>query len=517
MFVASRSCVAAKLALRARKPVWLLVSICIAVLSNDRAFGQSLLAPDYWVGMVHLPVETSDGRREYYQVSVSIRFKSSSTCDVQVQLLEWHDVMRGGGTEPISAVRSDTSYRMFPDGSYAVDLPLLGRGKIMGKSLEVTKTWVTRNGISSWRLSLRRSDVPVDLKSLVPAQLAGTPKWARSVDLSVLADDGCHLEGTLFVPPGKGPFPTAVIVWHDDPPASRLLPRQVGPVIASALAEAGCASFFFDERGVGGSEGAKAKTTIDEACGDLRLFVRKLSELPEVDARKVHLVGYDAGASVAMTLALSEPESFASLTLLVCPVVSLIDDVLNRSSFEHEKYCRNGAVPQDIDRESFRALVRSCLLDAVSTNEAADTIVSERTRDWFTQNPVWDRKRVSEILTGGIKHVRGWSRWDQSKVAEDVTSSLREISRKGVPTLFIFANKAGRSRFNNEQLAKELAPGGRGSRFVSLSVNDMMMDAEPSGPYAFDIRQLISPRVLDAVAQFVKERSEDGGERGGKK
>ncbi|MCZ4637974.1 alpha/beta hydrolase, partial [Streptomyces rubrogriseus] len=72
-------------------------------------------------------------------------------------------------------------------------------------------------------------------------------------DLTVTADDGTSLAGTLSLPAGPGPHP-AVLLLHGSGPLDRegntpRLPLNLGRPLADALAAAGVAALRYDRRG----------------------------------------------------------------------------------------------------------------------------------------------------------------------------------------------------------------------------------------------------------------------------
>lgn len=109
------------------------------------------------------------------------------------------------------------------------------------------------------------------------------------------------LAGTLTRPEGAGPHPAVVLVTgsgsheRDEPVAG----HRPFLVLADALTRAGAAVLRLDDRGVGGSGGAKRECTYEELAADVRAAVAFLAARPEVDPARVGLLGHSQGGYLA--------------------------------------------------------------------------------------------------------------------------------------------------------------------------------------------------------------------------
>jgi pimeloyl-ACP methyl ester carboxylesterase len=138
------------------------------------------------------------------------------------------------------------------------------------------------------------------------------------VDMTVIADDGLSLVGTLTLPVGAGPHP-AVLLLHGsgrldrDANAGRLR-MELGPSLAAALAKRGIASLRYDRRGVGASGGDWHKAGFVDNRSDGAAALRALAGRPDVQAGAIGVVGHSEGAVHAMTLGV-QPEVDAVVLL----------------------------------------------------------------------------------------------------------------------------------------------------------------------------------------------------------
>ncbi len=125
------------------------------------------------------------------------------------------------------------------------------------------------------------------------------------------------LEGALDLATSM-PAP-GVVVCHPHPQYGGDMENNVVLAACRALAARGFAALRFNFRGVGGSDGA-----FDQGQGerdDIRAALAHLASLPEVDAKRVGLIGYSFGAVVATEVASGDLRALA----LVSPPLAFSD------------------------------------------------------------------------------------------------------------------------------------------------------------------------------------------------
>ena len=114
---------------------------------------------------------------------------------------------------------------------------------------------------------------------------------------------GLVLEGILAIPEGAGPFP-AVIVCHPHPLYGGSMDNNVVCNLSETLTQASLASFKFNFRGVGGSQGE-----FDQGIGereDVEAAISFISTVKEVDSKRIGLAGYSAGAGFALPVGFND-------------------------------------------------------------------------------------------------------------------------------------------------------------------------------------------------------------------
>ncbi|MDO8568389.1 MAG: hypothetical protein Q7R57_06715, partial [Dehalococcoidales bacterium] len=111
------------------------------------------------------------------------------------------------------------------------------------------------------------------------------------------------LEGVLGFPDGKGPFP-AVVICHPHPLHGGNMDNNVVVSVFEALLEASFIPFKFNFRGVGGSEGEHGDGNGERE--DVSATIDFVGGQREVDAARMGLAGYSAGAAFAFPVGVTD-------------------------------------------------------------------------------------------------------------------------------------------------------------------------------------------------------------------
>jgi dipeptidyl aminopeptidase/acylaminoacyl peptidase len=143
-----------------------------------------------------------------------------------------------------------------------------------------------------------------------------------SVEVEVPAPAGI-LGGTLTLPTGRGPFPAVTTLtgsgahYRD---GNRTPDHPYRPLrqIAETLAGCGVATLRLDDRGVGASTGDANAATAEDTAADARAALSFLRARPEVDPRRLGLIGHSYGGEIAPMVAAEDPK-VAAVVLLAGP------------------------------------------------------------------------------------------------------------------------------------------------------------------------------------------------------
>ncbi len=79
-------------------------------------------------------------------------------------------------------------------------------------------------------------------------------------------------------------------------------------MLADTLTRRGVAVLRVDDRGVGGSTGSTAKSTTDDFAGDVLAGVAFLKSRPEIDPKRIGLIGHSEGGIIAPIVAGRSPD-----------------------------------------------------------------------------------------------------------------------------------------------------------------------------------------------------------------
>jgi len=113
------------------------------------------------------------------------------------------------------------------------------------------------------------------------------------------------LEGTLTIPEGKGPFAAALLITGSGAQNrnEEILGHKPFLVLADYLTRGGIAVLRVDDRGIGGSTGRSSRPTSADFAQDVRKGVEFLHSRPEIDPKKIGLIGHSEGGFIAPMVA----------------------------------------------------------------------------------------------------------------------------------------------------------------------------------------------------------------------
>lgn len=216
----------------------------------------------------------------------------------------------------------------------AMDIPL-GRVTLTGDSLiiaapvlqgqyhgvitsdtTITGTW-TQVG-RQFPVDLKRGGPPVVYKR--PQEPMPPYPYREEEAVFRNAVENFDLAGTLTLPEGKGPFPAAVLITGSgqEDRNETVFGHRPFLVIADFLTRNGIAVLRFDDRGMGGSKGNPNNATSENFAGDVAAAVAYLTTRPEIDPKKIGLIGHSEGGLIAPIVA-SKNQGIAFIVSLAGP------------------------------------------------------------------------------------------------------------------------------------------------------------------------------------------------------
>src|SRR6266700_2272007 len=201
-------------------------------------------------------------------------------------------------------------------------------GTLNPAKTEITGTW-TQSGVQQ-KLDFRRSD---QLLELVRPQNPTKPYPYREEEiLFANASAKISLAGTLTLPPGKGPFPAAILLSGSGPHDrdESLVGHRPFLVLADHLTRKGIAVLRFDKRGIGKSTGDYTNATTADFASDAEAVLAYLKTRKEIDPKKIGLIGHSEGGMIAPMVATRSNE-VAWIVLLAGPALKGEDTLLLQS------------------------------------------------------------------------------------------------------------------------------------------------------------------------------------------
>jgi CubicO group peptidase (beta-lactamase class C family)/pimeloyl-ACP methyl ester carboxylesterase len=148
---------------------------------------------------------------------------------------------------------------------------------------------------------------------------------------------GIKLAGTLTLPPGKGSFPTVLLIPKSGPfdRDERLLNHRTFLVLADHLTRAGIAVLRTDVRGAGKSGGKFAGASTEDFATDAEAALTYLKSRPQIDPHRIGLLSHGEGGLVAPIVA-ARNHDVAFLVMLGAPAVPAAENSVesNRLSAE---------------------------------------------------------------------------------------------------------------------------------------------------------------------------------------
>jgi fermentation-respiration switch protein FrsA (DUF1100 family) len=204
---------------------------------------------------------------------------------------------------PVTSVTLDGSTLKF-------ELAPLGasfEGKLNADATSVQGTFT--QGGASFPLALSRAKDAAAVERKRP-QNPVKPYPYREEDVSYENPAaGIKLAASFTIPQGKGPFPAVLLITGSGPQDrdESLMGHKPFLVLSDYLTRKGIAVLRADDRGVGKSGGVFAAATTADFATDAEAGVAWLKTRPEVDPRRIGLIGHSEGGIIAPMVAARNP------------------------------------------------------------------------------------------------------------------------------------------------------------------------------------------------------------------
>ncbi len=293
----------------------------------------------------------------------------------------------------------------------------------------------------------------------------------REIELTVSADDGVPLSGTLTLPTGPGPHPAVLCLPGSgrvdrDSNAGRLR-MALGRTLAQTLARHGIASLRYDRRGVGATPGDWRAVGFVDNRVDAAAALGGLRARPEIRADAVGVVGHSEGAVHAMWLGAHErPAAVVLLAGYARP---------GREALFWQAARMGGSLPRLLV-----PMLRGLALHQLASIEASTTDVA----------------RIGGVAVN--------ARWWREQLAYDPRVDLPGIQ---APVLALTGDKDLQVDPADLDTIAALLPGAQTRRVADLT-HLLRRDSRAPSPFSYPrlLRQPVDGELLEDVASWLAPR-----------
>ncbi len=211
------------------------------------------------------------------------------------------------------------------------------------------------------------------------------------------------LAGTITLPKGPGPFPTAILIAGSGPHDrdESMSGHKPFLILADYLTRKGIAVLRYDKRGIGASTGSVDNATTLDLASDAQAAIAYLKTRKDIDPKRIGLIGHSEGAMIASYVANHSP-GVTWVVLLATPSTKGEDTLMNQSgligevgglsepqvlaslTFDHQAYeiVRAEKDPA-VMTEKLKQLVKDSGMDAALPPAALETQLRMLTSPWF--------------------------------------------------------------------------------------------------------------------------------------
>jgi pimeloyl-ACP methyl ester carboxylesterase len=318
----------------------------------------------------------------------------------------------------------------------------------------------------------------------------------RSEDVAIVNAAGkAVLAGTLTLPSGAGRFPAAVLITGSGPQNrdEELMGHKPFLVLADYLTRHGIAVLRYDDRGVGKSSGNFAVATSEDFAGDALAAWQVLSARPEIDPRRVGLIGHSEGALIAPMLAARTP-GVAFVVMLAGPGVAGDEIMLRQStSILKASGAPDAAVAANVELQKQVFAILREETDPARITERLNAIPAPAGR------PDAKAALVQQSLSPWL---RFFVRYDPvpalTKVACPVLALNGELDTQVAADQNLPIIEAALKRGGNADVTVTRLPG----------MNHLLQTCKTGLPAEYvKIEETMSPAALDTIATWIQKRT----------
>ena len=309
-----------------------------------------------------------------------------------------------------------------------------------------------------------------------------------------------RIAGTLTIPKGEGPFPAVLLVAGSGPNDrdESGLGHKPFLVLADHLTRQGIAVLRVDKRGIGKTTGTFRGSGMEEFASDALAGVEYLKSRPEVDAKRIGLVGHSEGGSVAPMVAV-QTQDVSYIVLLAAQGISFYDILVMQDGTEAK-----AAGKTDEEVELIRGFSRRFYTIVLQSKDASE--IERETKALYDTLTDAEKKALGWPNLGGTLSL-SWALHPESPEALkfDVRPFLRKVR---CPVLALNGGKDSQvpPKENLGGIERELKAGGnRDYTLRELPGLNHLFQTCSTGAFSeyVKIEETMSPLALQAVSDWI--------------
>jgi len=365
----------------------------------------------------------------------------------------------------------------------------LFEGKVSSDLSAIEGTWSQAG--HSLPLALKRVNDSTELERRRPQNPAKPYPYKEEEVSYDNKGAGITLAATLTIPPGKGPFPAVLLITGSGPHDrdESLLGHKPFLVLADYLTRNGIVVLRADKRGFAKSTGNFATATMTDFASDADAGVAYLKARPEVDPRRIGLIGHSEGGIVApMAAARNSDVAFIVMMAgsgvpgdqIIPAQLILLSEAAGKSHDDAEKdAAEQRAILSLVEHEKDDAALEKQLREKLAgkvPEAQMDAQIKSVTSPWFRQFLAYDPATALRKVTCPVLALNG-------------EKDLQVPPKQNLPVIRKALADAGNKNFEVDEL-----PG----------LNHLFQTAR-TGAFAeyVEIEETMSPAALEKIATWI--------------
>ena len=357
-------------------------------------------------------------------------------------------------------------------------------------------------GGQSFPFHLGRGAAPVPKRPQEP-----TPPFPYRSEEVKVASGAITLAGSLTLPEGAGPFPAALLVTGSGPQNSdeELLGHKPFLVLSDFLTRAGIAVLRMDDRGVGGSTGALGEATTDVLAGDALACIGFLAQRPEIDPRRIGIVGHSEGGLIG-PLAASRSAQVAFVVMMAGPGIPGAE-LLPLQSERIQRAMGASEAEAQAQTEAMRAML--ALIAAGADSAALRTKAEALAQAQVAALPDSLRPSATELSQELDQQLRSMSQpWFRYFISYDPRPALRQVKVPVLALIGEFDLQVPADR-NLPEIERALKEAGNADATVRQlpGLNHLFQPTASGSPSEYgNIETTLDPLALETIRDWILAR-----------